>query len=329
MMKMAVKKGQGDDYFNRLLSYLKKQFKEPIVKMTPIRDAVFLVDTGKNTYVIKGYSKYKKLRLQEAFTATLRQEGFDETYLFLPDMFKEVPFFEGEYFGCIEYLQPNSREFSYHSASSRKEGLVLLSKFHAVTASVEKRYRTLLHQNSIQEKWTERMNLFIKNFSPIRQYLNDQYIQELLDWSQWSLEGIKENESLFSKKPHVILHGDVAHHNFLRDRAGVLHLIDFDLISIGPACLDILQYANRILPYIDWSLEGLRHYPQIEKYLKEKAFLYALAFPTDILREWNRIIREFKRPKQRYFHQVLDLTLEQFHLRRKFFQELKGAVNPS
>lgn len=327
VMKMAVKKGQGDDYNDRLLSYLKQQFKERIVKITPIRDSVYFIQTDRNLYIIKGYSKFKKLRLQETFTATLRQEGFDTTYLYLPDLFKEPAFFEGEYFGCMEYLQPHSKEFTYHLHSNRKEGLELLSKFHSVTSSCVKRYKTLLPYNDIQAKWLERQRVFTKNISQIRHYLNEKYINELLDWSNWALKGINENEGYFLKKPHVILHGDVAHHNFLRDTDGQLNLIDFDLIGIGPACLDILQYANRILPFIDWSLEELKGYPQIAKYLQEKPFLYALAYPTDILREWNRIMREYKHPKQRHYLQVIEITLEQFDLRRKFFKELKREVS--
>lgn len=321
-MKMAAKKGQGDDYGNRLLSYFKQQFKEPIVKMVPIRESVHFIHTDKNAYVIKGYRKYKKLRLQETFTATLRQEGFEKTYLFLTDMFKEPPFFDGEFFGCMEYIQPNRRDFTYHSHSNRKEGLELLNKFHSITVSFVNRYKTLIPSSDIQTKWMDRLKRFKKNYSQIRQYLNQKYIEELVDWSNWSLKGIHENESFFFEKPHVVLHGDVAHHNFLRDRTGNLNLIDFDLIGIGPASLDVLQYANRILPFIDWSLDGLKQYPQIAVYLKEKAFLYALAFPTDILREWNRLLRDNKQLNPRHYQNVLDLTLDQFYLRRKFFNEL-------
>ena len=132
----------------------------------------------------------------------------------------------------------------------------------------------------------------------------------------------------FLSMNHIcVLHGDVAHHNFLRDSKGILHLIDFDLISIGPPSLDYLQYANRILPSLDWSFERLAQFSVYEKLVGEKAFLYALAFPADIFREWNRLIREGSYRDQNKYNQVMDLTIGQFYSRKKFIDTLKMKIN--
>lgn len=323
-MKMTAKYTRGDD-FNRLLSYLKKQFRERIVKMVPIRDSVFLVTTEKNNFVVKGYSKYRKLRIQETFTETLRQEGFLKTYLFVQHLVNEPLFFDGKYYGCMEYLQPSKNTFAFHSHKNRKEGLELLSEFHQITASFVSRYKTILHESNIQEKWLERLTTFSSHTPRVGNYLDKSSISELFEWSKWSLQGMKENDSLLTH-PKVILHGDVAHHNFLRDSSEKLNLIDFDLLSIGPECFDILQYANRILPSINWSFDRLSQYPQINKYLQEKAFLYALGYPTDIFREWNRLFREKRHYNQSYRKQVLDLTINQFHLRKQFVSKLKSVL---
>jgi thiamine kinase-like enzyme len=327
MRVMTIKKRGGDDYFNRLLSYFREQFKEKIVKMVKIREAVFLIRTEKNKYIVKGYSSNRKLVLQETFTATLRNEGFTKSYIYLQAPYKEPLFFEGKYFGCIEYIKPNEKSFSYRTYKNRAEGLELLEEFHHSTAAIEPRYRTLISTSDIQAKWTERSNIFSNNTSLIRYFLKDPFIDEMLDWSNWSLDGMKENCELFLKEPHVILHGDVAHHNFLRDSKGGLNLIDFDLISIGPECLDILQFANRILPHIDWSFEFLAHHKQIHKYLNERAFLYALAFPADIFREWNRMVREKALSDPYKYNQVVELTLGQFYLRRQFVKKLKKHMD--
>lgn len=102
------------------------------------------------------------------------------------------------------------------------------------------------------------------NRSSIKYFLDDYIISELISWANWSLAGMVRKRRFFQKEPSVILHGDVAHHNFLRDKNGKLHLIDFDLISIGPPSFDYLQYANRILPSIDWSLGKLGSLKEIE-----------------------------------------------------------------
>jgi thiamine kinase-like enzyme len=326
-MKRTVKGRRGDDYFNRLLSYFRRKFTERIVKMTPIRDSVFIIETDKGMYVIKGYPKYSKLKLQETFTATLRQEGFKRTYLYLQHLAYDQLIFNNEYFGCMEYLSPHQTAFSFHSHVNRKEGLQLLNEFHRVTASCVKRYKTLIPVNNILEKWKSRLASFQKNRPAIRYYINDKYIDEVINWAEWSLKGIESNEKFFLAKPHVILHGDVAHHNFLRDSSGKLNLIDFDLIGIGPECLDYLQYANRILPYINWSADQLFQYPQLKKFATEKAFLYALAYPTDILREWNRVMKDNNTVYSSYYKQVIDLTFDKFQLRRQFIEKLKTMIS--
>jgi hypothetical protein len=326
MRAMTTKKKGGDDYFNRLLTYLNYQFKEKITKMVKIREAVFLIETEKKKYIVKGYSSNRKLFLQETFTATLRKEGFTKSYIYLQTPLTEPLFFEGKYFGCMEYIKPNEKSFSYRTYKNRVEGLELLEEFHRITALIVPRYKSLLSTSDIQAKWVERSNIFSENTTLLRYFLKEPFIDEMLDWANWSLNGIKENGDLFLNNPPVILHGDVAHHNFLRDSKGLLNLIDFDLISIGPKCLDILQYANRILPFIDWSFEFLSNHKQIQNHLNEKAFLYALAFPADIFREWNRMIRE-KTNLDSYKHkQVMELTLDQFYLRRQFVEKLRDKI---
>jgi thiamine kinase-like enzyme len=326
LMKAMINQNGDDSYLNRLLSYFQAQFAEEIIEVLTIRKWVFLIKTNENTYVLKGYSSNGKLKLQEAFTATLRKEGFLNTYQFVTPKVKEQLFFEGTYFGCTRYIMPNKTPFSFDSQKNRLEGLELLDQFHKVTSSFEVRYRTLLSKGRLIEKWQERFNLFSNNFLVLTYFLNKPYIVELLSWAKWSLDGMEKHRSYFKNEPYVILHGDVAHHNFLRDIRGKLYLIDFDLVNIGPASFDYLQYANRIFPFIDWSLDKLKSHPHFKYFLQEEAFLYALAYPADIFREWNRIIREKSYSDNIKLKQVMDLTIGQYYDRRKFIEELKRKV---
>ena len=328
MMK-AIKRSnkQGDDdYFDRLLSYFQSQFAEPIIQLMPIRQSVFLLKTNKNTYIIKGYHTNSRLRLQESFTATLRREGFTRSYLYLDSPMKEPFYFERTYFGCMEYISPSKTVFSFQTHKNRQEGLDLLEQFHNTTARFEARYQTLLAKGRLIEKWTERFSVFSNNLPLLFKFINEPFILEMVSWAKWSLAGMEDNHSFFKKEPFVILHGDVAHHNFVRDTKGHLHLIDFDLISIGTASIDYLQYANRILPYIDWSFERLTGLKQIQNCLNEKAFLFALAYPADIFREWNRMIREKSYTNPKKYKQVMDLTISQFYERKKFIDQLKSIL---
>lgn len=326
MKTKMINNSGGDGYTNRLLSYLNSKFSEKIIRMSKIRANVFFVETKKNKYILKGYSKLNKLKLQETFTDTLQKEGFLKTYSFVQHLSKEPLFFEGNYFGCMEYLKPNEKKFSFSSHNNRLDGLMLLKEYHRVTSSIVPRYRTLLPFSDIQSKWQERLAMFRQRFPTLNYFLKESYLNEMTEWADWALEGMKTNSRYFMKEPYVILHGDVAHHNFLRDAKGTLNLIDFDLISIGPKCLDYLQYANRILPNLDWSLDYLYRHPPMQSFMKNPAFLYGLAYPADIFREWNRIIREKTYSDSSQYQYVIELTLNQYHLRKKLVERLKKIV---
>jgi len=326
-VNMTINKRGDDGYFNRLFSYFQEQFQGQIKHITPIRKKVYLVETSKKKYILKGYSSYKKLKLQETFTSTLRKEGFLDTYVFEYPAGTKPFAHEGLYFGCIEYLEPHRVSFSYKTQGERKEGLQLLREFHQVTSGFEKRYRTLIPNADLLGKWKDRAQYFSHQRPILESFLKRDVIDELMEWAYWSMEGMEKNKEYFTKKPNVILHGDVAHHNFLRSSSGKLMLIDFDLIGIGPDSLDLLQYANRILPFMQWSYGDLKKYPFFKNKMESPAFLYSLAYPADIFREWNRIIKD-----QTYIHssqsrQVYDLTVGQWSLRKQFFKILKKRIS--
>lgn len=314
-----------DSYFDRLFSYFQSQFTEEIIKFQPIRGHVFFVETKSKSIIIKGYRKNQRLKLQEAFTDTLRKEGFLKTYKYMEPPVHSQLFFEGTYFGCIEYIPPNKTAFSFHSQKNRQEGLDLLEQFHQTTGTFESRYRTLLPEGDINGKWVGRLEQFTNNLPILRYYIAEAYILEMISWGQWSLSRI-DGKLSFEAEPNVILHGDVAHHNFMRNRSGQLFLIDFDLINIGPPAFDYLQYANRILPYLNWSDEQLFSHSQLKKYVNDPIFLSALVYPADIYREWNRIIRENKYQNPKKLKSIIDLSIGQFSSRKKFVEKLKGIL---
>lgn len=317
----------GDDVFNnRLLSILNKSVPFTVLEVKQLRNNVYFIETDRRPYILKGYSSLQRLRLQEVFTATLKKHGFLQTYSFL--RFSENPIsLNHKYWGWIEYLEPHRETFTYQSENNRIAGLELLHSYHFTTKKFVKSFEQTIPTFNLLEKWSERSRQFLKNQHIIANYLPDFMLKDLLDWGNISLTGLKlENQEFGDDSTPVILHGDVAHHNFLKSKSGKLNIIDFDLIAIGHESADLLQYANRILPYLNWSLQNLTQYSRFQHYLQHRAFLFALMYPTDIFREWNRIIknRAYQRPKK--LIPVIDLTTKQFHLRQQFVKELKNVV---
>jgi thiamine kinase-like enzyme len=318
---------RGDDGEDiRLLSSLEKQFPYRIRKLYRLRDHIFLIDTAKGRFVLKGYSSYSRLKLQEAFTASLKTNGFQQTYSFIHSNRDSITY-KNKYYGCLEYITPHPKAFSYVNEQDRREGLKLLKKYHRTTEQCIQSYQTILPVFDIEKKWLERYSMFRQNLSIVSNYLPQPLIQEWLRWAEWSLSGIQRNSNGL-KEPYVILHGDVAHHNFLRKKDGKLYLIDFDLISMGPKNFDLLQYANRILPFIHWDMNALFQYEDLKNLFQNSVYLYSLGYPTDLFREWNRIIREGITDEKR-LHVVINQSLANMEQRQNFSNNLKKILSNS
>jgi hypothetical protein len=318
------KRGDEGEYI-RLLSSLQKQLPYQIKKVYPIRKEVYKVYTGTGVFILKGYSSLGRLKLQEAFTDSIRKEGFQKSYSFIKWNLEPIVY-DNQYFGCLPYIEPHSTPFTFKSHTERLEGLSLLDEFHQVTKHTVKGYQTLIPEYNLQNKWTERLEKFKNNKKILRKYLPQEVISEWIEWGEWSLNGIEHHVNRM-KEENVVLHGDVAHHNFLRKKDGTLYLIDFDLISIGSKHLDLLQYANRILPSIDWNIKSLAQYKDLRKLMANPGYLHALVYPTDLFREWNRMVKERSDNNPKKLKAMLDQSLSQLRLRQHFNAQIKSSFS--
>ncbi|MEQ2526374.1 phosphotransferase [Bacillaceae bacterium CLA-AA-H227] len=314
----------GDDFLlNRLFSYLNNQLPWEIEYIKPFGRKIYLVESSLGPFILKSFRSFDQLIKQQLLLADLKKAGFHHTYSFLFEE-REPLFFEKVYYGCLEYIPPSMNPFNFNNPKDRQDGLTLLSKFHQSTERMVT--HTTLEKFPLVHKWRSRVTEFINNLSVIKLFVKEEMLHELLAWSAWALEGVEREWASINAESVVVLHGDLAHHNFIRSTTGELYLIDFDLISIGNRRIDYLQYANRILPSINWSFEELSKFEKMKPFLNEKFFLYGLAFPTDILREWNRLIREKQYDKPEFVRQLLDFTVSQFNARRQFFYQIQRMV---
>lgn len=324
-MNINIKKGGDDYFFNRLFSYLNSELDDQIREMKQLRGNVYLIETGDSRFVLKGYKDLRKLNIQDAFTSALRKNGFDCTYKFQRQ--KSNPLhFQGFYYGLIEYIAHHEHRFDYRIPADREEGIELLNKFHEHTAVLAPSYAGMLPKADLARKWQQRMNEFRSNLEAVHFYVKREMTGELLEWADFSLKKFVDSRKELEKDLPAILHGDVAHHNFLRSKEGKLYLIDFDLISLGSKAYDMLQYANRILPFLDWQFESLAKINHLKQWLNHDAFLYGLLYPADILREWNRLLRE-RHPITPYrLAPVIEMTVNQFEQRKEFQEEVKSRI---
>jgi thiamine kinase-like enzyme len=314
-----------DDFIDRLFSFLTSKLPMDILQLKQIRSNVFLVETNKDIFILKGFQNLPKLKLQQDLTRSLKRAGFDKTYQFY--QFTDTPLiFENQYYGCISFIAQNKRRFTYQSQTERQEGLHLLTNFHSTTKRLVPTFNGVLPKQNLLEKWRNRLRRFKINQATVNYYVPKQITTELLEWAEVALAGMEKHKADFVTRAPVILHGDVAHHNFVRSKSNDLYLIDFDLVAAGPASNDLLQYANRILPFMNWSLEALSKMEGLDDYLHEQAFLYGLMYPSDIFREWNRIIKINNYYNPARVAPLVEMAVSQFKERKSFVESLKNKI---
>lgn len=294
-----------------------KELKGRTESIRQLRGDIYLITfKHDDPLILKGFSNYEKWNRQQIFTTLLKQNGFNQTY----EMYREPKPFQlyGIWYSFIEYLPISRNSFAFSSKTNRMEGAQLLEAYHD---SADKISLSLPLFNQVR-KWNNRLALFRQNARAISTHIPETIVNEWIAWGEWSLKGIAANQNYLKQEKNTIIHGDCAHHNFLRKQDGKLALIDFDLIAKGPRIYDYLQYANRILPHLDQPSTEIWEYSQINTYRDNPAFLYALAYPSDIFREWNLLFKT-----RFHLDHVWKISVEDFEKRMDLNQKLANLVS--
>lgn len=300
---------------NRLASKITWLISAP-ESVKKIQGDVYLITfPNREPLVLKGFSSYERWKRQTTLTTLLKQKGFTHTY----EIYHQPKPFELErkWYGSMEYLPPNKNKFSFADEKSRFEALTLLANFHKHTETI----LIPLPKYDQVRKWEDRLQLFKKNVALMKQQVPEGILEDWVKWGEWSLQGYIENEERLYTERDIITHGDCAHHNFLRKADGTLALIDFDLISSAPKSIDYLQYANRILPHLTNPAKELWNYPEIAAYKDNPAFLYGLAYPSDIFREWNLVFKSHFHPDHAW-----KLSVSDYKKRMDFNEHIKELL---
>ncbi|WP_139892615.1 phosphotransferase [Bacillus sp. D386] len=318
-----MREQEGGSLKDCLLAYLSQQ-NIVVYEMKAIKPRLIKVSTNKGIFIAKQFVNQKRLLMQLEFLKKLRKAGFNGAYVFSDEI---KPFgCKGKSIGFIEYLTKHPRSFTYENYSERLEGLTLLNKMHEASATIINDLTVEKHTFSQVSKWRERLGEFTSNRNMLNRVIPDSMLTEYLRMGEWALDKLGSYELEEVDEDPVIIHGDLAHHNFFRKDDGELLLIDFDLMAEAPPMIDYLQYANRLLIFNNCSLKEILTFPQFKKYRDNPFFLIGLSFPTDIYREWNRICRDQLWSSNRRLDSLWDITVEDLPKRIYFFRELKSKI---
>ncbi len=315
---------KGDAEYSDLLFYLSDHIKGKNLTISSLKKKIWLLQIDEEYWIVKKFSSGQLLQNQVLLTEKLHQYSFINTYRFHP-IHQESSLsslLEKEGLGIFEYIQPHKKNvFHFTTKRKRKHALQLLEKYHHTVKHFTDEFQSRLQPFSQLAKWHSRLLEFIHYHSLMKGYMPNNYFQHYVMWAQWSLQELYQMEAYLHHLPLHVIHGDVVDHNFLLGANNRLYLIDFDLMRLAPKIIDYLQFANRILPHINWSLEELLK-EDLPKEFESRFFLTALIFPTDILREWNRFIKGSNTYKQKVWHYLYDLTFSQFSYRKQFVDQI-------
>lgn len=317
------KEGDGN---KRLLLYAEKRLGEPVQKITKLRGKVWLVETKTKKWILKEYPGIERLKRQMLLTTTLLESGFSHICRFLPADDDGDCIFEQTCFGIMEYIEPHPDAFAYHTEQDILSAFRLLKAYHRATGRFPLSAKIEFPLFFQLRKWRNRYREFLENKGEIMHYMPAFYFKTYESWAHASLKKLGEKEPIFTRPPYCITHGDVAHHNFLRGKDGKLYLIDFDLARLAPAWTDDLQFCNRILPSISWSLSKLCNLGIMMDAPDRETILEALLYPADVLREWNRFITCGENEKEQLWPHLSSITFGQFEERGRFVLEVEKQL---
>ena len=86
-------------------------------------------------------------------------------------------------------------------------------------------------------------------------YIGKDNVDEILYYATNALQIIEK--AYTDQFDDTLLHGDVVHHNILRDKDGIIRFIDFDLACTGSSGTEIALWIHRVLPQIEYDINFL------------------------------------------------------------------------
>ncbi|OQM44809.1 hypothetical protein B6A27_12190 [Anoxybacillus sp. UARK-01] len=313
MGKAATTKNShiGDGESHRLFLLLQAEYGLCVEEAAAIKPHVQIIDTNKGKWIVKKYRTFFEASRQQMFIHLLKQAGFQAA----PSI-TGVAVSENACWTLQEYI-PHSNPFVFTSEKDRNEGLCLLYEYHIFSQRLLQQpfFATMLPYYQLCERWKQRYLSFLHDLPVWQQIMRHEELTFILQCAQYSLEKIPLFIPSLLAEPMTIIHGDVASHNFLRAENGSAYLIDYDLIAVAPSGIDYLQYANRILPYMQWSFALLKKCPILEDFLEKPWFLMALIFPSDIFRECRSFMKKRK-----------PFAIPYFEHRKQFVQKIANMI---
>ncbi|WP_194841585.1 phosphotransferase [Sporosarcina obsidiansis] len=205
-------------------------------------------------------------------------------------------------------MQPwmeGAKAVNFKRRIDRIDSFSALQALHDTKSTIDWQSVSSLPYYHMLEKWEVRLARFLEFREVCEQFLPSHMIEELLLFSQDALKISKKQTP--PKSSLTLLHGDVVHHNILRDVSGQIRFIDFDLACLGAEEDEIVLWMHRVLPQITYNPSFLMgEHPALQS-LSNHA-LAKLLYPNEVLREWLHLLSLPAAQQQRMVSKLLLFT---------------------
>lgn len=208
----------------------------------------------------------------------------------------------------LTFIQPwlsGAKPVNFKKRSDRTDSLAALHALHETQEQIDWHASPYLHPYPLITKWENRIIRFRDIGDACGAYIGKDRVDEIVLYASKALNIVKKNVNV--RQESTLLHGDVVHHNILRDQNGLIRFIDFDLACTGPADTEIALWIHRVLPQIGYDIEFLfDEQPSLRQ--MDRASLSLLFYPNELLREWLHLFSLPPASRVRQAKQLIPFT---------------------
>ncbi|MCG7345027.1 aminoglycoside phosphotransferase family protein [Sporosarcina sp. ACRSL] len=243
-----------------------------------VKKNVWKVEEGEAAYSLKRYDTRSTAVKVEYVHQQLHAIRFPNIVPIIPTedpLFIMQPWIEG------------TKPVNFRRRIDRTDSLLALQALHRTKEQIDWNASPYLHRYQLLDKWRERLSRFIEKRMALEKFLTKQAIDEIVMYGEEALPILKKNYKKVTDS--TLLHGDVVHHNILRDGNGLIRFIDFDLACLGPSGTELALWMHRVLPNVNYNLEFLLSEQSSLRNL-DNASKAMLLYPNELLREWLHLL---------------------------------------
>lgn len=243
-------------------------------RYTKIKKNVWKMESGGAVYSVKKYESLAQAVKVRQVHQVLSKHKFPHI---VPILDKQDP---------LLIMQPwleGARAVNFKRRMDRMDSFKALQALHDTQLHVDWSIVTCLPYYHMLEKWDSRLAKFSELFELCEHYLPAHLIEELMGYAEEALKICRKQPP--PTPSFTLLHGDVVHHNILRDVSGQIRFIDFDLACLGSAEDERVLWMHRVLPQISYNVAFLLgEHPALQTLSNQG--LAKLLYPNEVLREW-------------------------------------------